>query len=259
MSVQIENLSAGYNKTLILKDVSIEFPSGQICALLGPNGSGKTTLMRCINAILIPYQGSIRIAKQNIASMSRSQIARSIGSVPQSSHTAFPFSVLDMVLMGGASRFKTWSSPSKQDKIKAGLICDEVGISHLTAKSFHQLSGGQKQLVMLARALFQETPVLLLDEPTSHLDFYNQHKMMSLVRSTIKRKNATALITLHDPNLVMHYCDAAVLLKEGRLIAAGQVKAVLTDTNLQTAFGSNIEIATTSRGMRVVVPKQLDI
>ena len=111
---------------------------------------------------------------------------------------------------------------------------------------------------MLARALFQETPVLLLDEPTSHLDFYNQHKMMNLVRDTIKRKNATALITLHDPNLVMSYCDSAALLKEGRLIASGPVKTVLTDTNLQTAFGDNIQIDITSRGMYVVVPKQPD-
>ncbi|SMC99830.1 ABC transporter ATP-binding protein [Sporomusa malonica] len=257
MTVRINNITAGYGKVPILKDISVELPSGQFCALVGPNGSGKTTLMRCINAILTPFQGQILIDNQDVSRLSRSQTARLIGFVPQSTQSVFAFTVIEMVLMGGATRIKAWSAPTQQDKQKAHLICEEIGIDHLTTHSFQQLSGGQKQLVMLARALFQETPVLLLDEPTSNLDFCNQHKMMNLVRDVIKRKNATALITLHDPNLVLNYCDSAVLMKEGRLIASGQVGTTLCDTNLQTAFGDNIQTDTTSQGMSVIVPKQL--
>lgn len=213
--------------------------------------------MRCINTILNPSHGKILVDNQDVSRLTRSQLARLIGFVPQSTHSVFAFTVIEMVLMGGAARIKAWSAPTRLDKHKALLICEEIGISHLAAHSFQQLSGGQKQLVMLARALFQETPVLLLDEPTSNLDFCNQHKMMDLVRDVIKRKNATALITLHDPNLVLNYCDSAVLMKEGRLIAAGQVETVLNDSNLQIAFGDNIQTDTTSRGMPVIVPKSL--
>jgi iron complex transport system ATP-binding protein len=257
VTVHINNITAGYGKAPILKDISAALPSGQFCALIGPNGSGKTTLMRCINAILTPYQGQILVANQDVSRLSRSQTARLIGFVPQITHSVFAFTVMEMVLMGGASRIKAWSAPTRQDRCKALSICEEIGINHLAAHSFQQLSGGQKQLVMLARALFQETPVLLLDEPTSHLDFCNQHKMMSLVRDVIKRKNATAFITLHDPNLVLNYCDSAVLMKEGCLIAAGQIETTLSDANLQIAFGANIQTDTTSRGMPVIVPKHI--
>lgn len=257
MTVRIENISAGYGKVPIIKDISVELASGQFCALVGPNGSGKTTLMRCINAVLTPFKGHILLDNQDVSRLTRSQTARLIGFVPQSTQSVFAFTVIEMILMGGASRIKAWSAPTRQDKHKAHLICEEIGISHLAAHSFQQLSGGQKQLVILARALFQETPVLLLDEPTSNLDFCNQHKMMNLVRDVIKRKNATALITLHDPNLVLNYCDSAVLMKEGRLIASGPAGPTLCDSNLQTAFGDNIQTATTNQGMPVIVPKYL--
>ncbi|QDR79873.1 Fe(3+) dicitrate transport ATP-binding protein FecE [Sporomusa termitida] len=257
MTVQINNISAGYTKVPILKDISAALPGGQFCALVGPNGSGKTTLMRCINAILTPFSGRILVANQDVARLSRSQTARLIGFVPQITHSVFAFTVLEMVLMGSAARLNAWSAPSRQDRSKAQAICEEIGIRHLAAQPFQQLSGGQKQLVLLARALFQETPVLLLDEPTSHLDFCNQHKMMALVRDIIKRKNATALITLHDPNLVLNYCDAALLMKEGRLISAGPIEQALSDTSLQQAFGDNIQTDTTSRGLQVIVPKNI--
>ncbi len=257
MTVQIDNITAGYTQVPILKDISATLPGGQFCALVGPNGSGKTTLMRCINAILTPLSGRILVADQNVARLSRSQTARLIGFVPQITHTVFAFTVLEMVLMGGAARMNAWSAPTRQDKTKALAICEEIGMLHLAAHSFQQLSGGQKQLVLLARALFQETPVLLLDEPTSHLDFCNQHKMMGLVREVIKRKNATALITLHDPNLVLNYCDSAILMKEGCLVSTGPIGQALSDANLQQAFGDNIQTDITSRGLQVIVPKNM--
>ncbi len=255
MSLVIENLSAGYGKVPVLKDINLHVEQGRICALMGRNGSGKTTLMRCINAILKPVQGRVSASGREIAGLRRIEIARMISVVPQSSHTAFPFSCLEMILMGSAARVKAWSAPGREELHKALQIMGEVGIQHLGTRPFNQLSGGEKQLVMLARALFQDAPIMLLDEPNAHLDFSNQHKMMGLMREVVKKRGVTALITLHDPNLTLYYCDQVLMIKNGRAIAEGPTSAVMKEQTLRQVLGENIQTDFTRGGLQVVTPR----
>jgi len=255
MSVRVKGLTAGYGNMPVLQDVSLEIGSGRICALIGRNGSGKTTLMRCINGILKPAQGSISVSGREIRQMKRAEIARLISLVPQGNYSPFQFSCLEIVLMGGASRIKPWSGPSANEKRRAKEICCEVGVADLVDRPFNCLSGGQKQLVMLARALHQDSPVMLLDEPNAHLDFPNQHRMMGLMRRFVKERGVTALITLHDPNLALHYSDDVVMLKDGMVVAAGPTAVLLDDVHLQEVFGAEIMVERTVSGTHVVVPR----
>jgi iron complex transport system ATP-binding protein len=254
LSLAIENISAGYDKVPVLKDVSLQVEQGNVCALMGRNGSGKTTLLRCINAILKPTRGRVVAAGRPIASLSRIEIARMISLVPQGLQTAFSFSCLEMILMGSVARINAWSAPGKREIQKAFEILDEVGIRALADRSFNHLSGGERQLVMLARALFQDAPIMLLDEPNSHLDFSNQHRMMGLMRDMVKKRGVTALISLHDPNLTLHYCDQVAMLKEGCVIAHGPTDDIIKNDTLRQVLGENIQLDLTSKGFRVVTP-----
>lgn len=254
MSLHIENLTAGYGKTNVLSEVNLAVNQGCICALMGRNGSGKTTLMRCINAILKPARGMVMAMKKDVACLTRVEIARLISMVPQSGHTAFPFSCKEMILMSCANRIKVWSSPSSRENARARLVLKELEIWHLADRPFNQISGGERQLVMLARALFQDTPIMLLDEPNTHLDFSNQHTIMELMREVVKKRGVTALITLHDPNLSLYYCDRVAMMKKGRIVADGPTQDVMNDRILQEVLGENIQTEYTRDGRRVVTP-----
>jgi iron complex transport system ATP-binding protein len=255
MSLLIENVSAGYGKVPVLKDVSLKVEEGSICALMGRNGSGKTTMLRCINAVLKPSQGRIFAHGHAVNSLSRPEIARLISLVPQGIQAAFAYSSLEMIMMGCAARVNAWSAPGALEKRKAEAILAEVGITPLAHRLFNQLSGGERQLVMLARALFQDAPIMLLDEPNSHLDFSNQHRMMGLMREIVKKRGVTALISLHDPNLALHYCDHAVMMKQGQVVFHGATTEVMEDGILQQVLGENIQTDYTVTGRHVVMPR----
>jgi iron complex transport system ATP-binding protein len=233
----------------------VEMTAGRICALIGRNGSGKTTLMRCINGILKPVEGMVSVSGREIRTMKRDEIARRISLVPQGNYSPFQFSCLEIILMGGAARIKPWSAPNAEEKRRAMEICRDVGVADLAERPFNCLSGGQKQLIMLARALHQDAPVMLLDEPNSHLDFPNQHMMMGLMRRFVRERGVTALITLHDPNLALQYCDDVVMLREGKVVAAGATDEILDDMHLREVLGAGIVMERTVSGGRVVVPR----
>jgi iron complex transport system ATP-binding protein len=253
----IENLSAGYGDSLVLQDVTLRVDEGGICAVMGRNGSGKTTLLRCVNAILKPARGTVSAFGRDVARLSRVEIARLISLVPQSHSTAFAFSCVEMILMGGAGRIQPWSAPSRKDVAGAMEVLCEVGVEDLAPRPFNQLSGGERQLVMLSRALFQNAPIMLLDEPNAHLDFSNQHRMMEMMRAVVKRRGATALISLHDPNLTLHYCDRTVMLKKGRVVAQGPTGAVMEESILRDVLGDNIQTDVTVGGLPVVTSRAL--
>ncbi|MFZ7111543.1 MAG: ABC transporter ATP-binding protein [Desulfatiglandales bacterium] len=252
--LRIENLTAGYGRHPVLRDVTLNIEEGHMSALIGQNGSGKTTLMRCINAVLRPGKGRVSVAGRDIGRLKRSEIARLISMVPQTNQATFPFSCLEMILMGGAARLKAWSSPGSVETDRARQLGREIGISELLNRAFNHLSGGEKQLVMLARALYQGAPIMLLDEPNAHLDFCNQHRIMALVREIAVRRRVTVLVTLHDPNLALYYCDDVIGLREGRVVIQGPTKGVLDDRALKEVLGHNIRIDATASGIQVVVP-----
>jgi len=259
VTIEITDLTAGYGKKSVLKGINIRVSEGKICALLGHNGSGKTTLMNCINALLKPFKGNIAIMGKEISRLDRVRIAQLVSVVPQSSYSSFSFPVLDMILMGSAARLKAWAAPGEKEINRAHDAMKEVGINHLADVLYSELSGGQQQMVLLARALYQDTPLMLLDEPNSHLDFCNQHRMMELMKEVVKLRGVTALVTLHDPNLALYYCDEIIMLKNGYVIAQGPSEEVLTNVNLRQALGENIAIEGTKGGLQVVVPRHLSI
>jgi iron complex transport system ATP-binding protein len=226
---------------------------GSILGLLGRNGCGKTTLFRCLNGLLPPIKGKVYLHDQNIARLKPAQIAALVALVPQGARTVFPLYVLDMILLGEGCHLKAWQSPAAAAEERARALAAEIGIEHLLDKQFDRLSGGEQQLVLIARALMQAAPILLLDEPTSHLDFTNQHMVMKLIRRLVRSKGVTTVITAHDPNLVLQYCDEVLMLKGGAILAAGPVEKVLTGDHLKILYGSGIAMEETSSG-RVVVP-----
>ena len=258
MGLVIEQISAGYGRIEVLHDIDLKVPEGCICALMGRNGSGKTTLLRTINAILKPMRGRITAMGKELTHLSRPQIARLISLVPQSAQSALPFTCLEMILMGSAARIKPWSAPGRQDEQTALDVLAEVGMAHLSRRPFNRLSGGERQLVLLGRALFQDAPIMLLDEPNSHLDFSNQHMIMELMQRVVKRRGVTALITLHDPNLTLAYCDTVVMLKSGRIVAHGPTDEVMQERILREVLGDNIRRDTTITGLPVVMPRSLN-
>ncbi|MBG0778357.1 MAG: ABC transporter ATP-binding protein [Desulfotignum balticum] len=258
MTLEIQNLSAGYGSTPVISGIHMTADPGRICSVMGRNGSGKTTLLRCINHVLPPLKGKIRIMGQEITRMARHRIAQIISVVPQGNFSPFSFSCRDMVLMAGAARIRAWAAPSRKEQEQALSAMAEVGIDHLATQAFNAISGGERQLVMLARALFQETPIMLLDEPTAHLDFTNQHRIMALMRKLVKKRQMTVIITLHDPNLTYHYCDDVVLIHQGRVAAAGKTADTLTGDMLARVLGDNIRLEGTTGGVRVAVPASFD-
>ncbi|MDR9756029.1 MAG: ABC transporter ATP-binding protein [Thermacetogeniaceae bacterium] len=251
--IRTENLTAGYNGTAVLTDINMHVSRGRMLGLLGRNGSGKTTLFRCLNGLLQPMRGKVYLAEQDISKLRTDQIANLTALVPQGARTVFPLYVIDMIMLGEACHLKAWQSPGEESVDKARSIAAEIGIEHLLEKQFDRLSGGEQQLVLIARALMQSAPILLLDEPTSHLDFTNQHMIMNLIRSLVYNKGVTTVITAHDPNIVLQYCDDVMLLKDGNILAAGAVDEHLNSNNLRALYGDGIAIEKTS-SCQVVVP-----
>ncbi len=242
--LSIENLTFRHARADadVIHRVTFDADAGAITTILGPNGSGKTTLFRCIAGLWVAQQGSVRFNEQHFTTLSAHDRARILAVVPQDHEPPFPYSVFDIVLMGRASHVAMFSAPSAHDIDAAREAIDSVGIGHLAERPYTKISGGERQLVLIARALAQHSPVLILDEPTSHLDFRNQILVLQKVRSIVMEKKLTALMTLHDPNLAMLFSHKVILISEGRIVEAGSPKAVITAANLFAMYGIDVSV-----------------
>jgi len=252
--LQVTGISFSYGKKSVLRNISFSVPHGSICGLLGPNGSGKTTLLGCISGIKQPESGSILLNGKAVQKMTRKEIAREISVVPQQTGFIFPFKVLDMVLMGKAPVKEIWETPSLADRQEALDVLERLGIRELAGRTFQQISGGEKQMVLIARALVQNTKIMLLDEPTSHLDIKNKVLILNLIKRVSFENRITVLMTLHDPNLALHYCDQIILLKNGEIMNQGDTGEVMQSQQLSNVYGLEVLLEVTSRGAKVVVP-----
>ena len=250
----VEDLSFDYDTRPILRGINFSVAPGTICGLLGPNGSGKSTLFKCINGLLSPRKGRVRIGAKSVAHLSRHTIADIMAVVPQQTTVAFAFSALQMVLMGRASRVSVMGRPSVADACDAAAALNDLGIPHLKDRPFNALSGGERQIVLLARALFQNPSILLLDEPTAHLDFKNQYRVMDIVQEMTRRHHLTTLITLHDPNLAVRYCSQLVMLKQGRVHRQGTTADVFEQQAIEALYDMNVSIQNTNPGQWFVTP-----
>ncbi|MFH0976242.1 MAG: ABC transporter ATP-binding protein [Spirochaetota bacterium] len=250
----IKNIDFSYREKNILNNINFSVEAGEICGLLGPNGSGKTTLLKCINGIIKCKSGSIVINGRELAKLSREEIAKQISVVPQELNVVFSFTVLQIVLMGGSSRFGFSGIPQKKDYLNAIEVLEELNIEYLAGRRYNELSGGEKQIVLIARALFQKAGILLLDEPTSHLDFKRQYTIMELIKKISKEKNLTTLITLHDPNIAGRYCSRLIMLKNGCVVHQGLREKIFHAESLESMYDMRVTIENTDRGIEYVLP-----
>ncbi len=252
--LSVHDLSYGYSARPVLRNIGFSVPAGTICGLLGPNASGKTTLLKCINGILKPAGGQVQIGGRVVAELSRKTLAGLMAMVPQLATVAFSFTALQMVVMARTAELGAFGTPSRKDYRDAEQALAELGLMHLKDRGFNELSGGERQMVLLARALFQNPCMLLLDEPTSHLDFRNQHIVLDMVRTVTRARNLTTIVTLHDPNLALRYCSRMVMMKQGRVHREGAAEDVFEEEALEAMYGMKVSIESNCSGKCFVMP-----
>ena len=252
--LKIENLSCGYQRKEIVHNAGFAVESGEFCALLGLNGCGKTTLIKAICGFLPIHTGNCAVGGDDCTAMNERQRALRMAYIPQRGSLISGKTVLDVVLMGFNARLHLLDSPGKLHRQKAMEVLGQLGMAHLAEHDYAQLSEGQKQMVILARTLVQDTPVLLMDEPDSALDFVNRNVVLRKTRHIIHTQSKAGLITLHDPNFALSYCDTLLLMKEGsiiqRLPLAGASREDV-ETALKKIYG-NIRILSHEGGFVMV-------
>lgn len=239
MRLEVHGVGFSYESVKVLEDISFEARPGEMVGVLGPNGSGKTTLLKCINRALKPKTGTVFVEGKEVAELSRKQIANEMGVVPQNSGVNFPFTALEIVMMGRGPALGRFQRETESDVQIVKEAMRAADVIHLANRNMTELSGGEKQRVIIARALAQKPKILLLDEPTLHLDVNHQIEILELVRELALREQLTVVMVTHDMNLAARYCQKLLLLQKGRILAAGTVPEVLNTANIRQAF--NIE------------------
>jgi iron complex transport system ATP-binding protein len=225
----------------ILADVSFSVAKGSLAALIGPNGAGKTTLFRCLCGMLTPQAGRLAIGGEDAATLSIRERAQRVALVPQDHTAPFAYPIEDVILTGRAAHLGPFAAPGQRDREAALNAARAVGVEGMFGRAYTTLSGGERQLVLIARALAQETPALLLDEPTAHLDFANQFRVLHNVRELVKSRGLTALMTLHDPNLASQFCDHVIMLHGGGILAEGRPDDVMVGEKLSRLYGVEVK------------------
>ena len=256
--VRIETEAVGFRYVgggIALEDVSLRVEPGEVVGLLGPNGSGKSTLIKILSGILSRYQGSARVDGAEVRTARRKDLAGKLAVVPQESSFGFPFTVLQIVLMGRHPHLAGLAFETRQDVALARVALDRCGAAHLEHRTIQDLSSGERQRVVFARALAQEPRALLLDEPASFLDIRHQTELYDLVRELAMTDGTAVLTVLHDLNMAAEYCDRIYLLRQGRVAAAGKTDEVFTYANLTTVFETEVYVDTNHlTGQLLVVP-----
>ena len=237
----------------VLKGISFKAEKGRLTTILGPNGSGKTTLFKCISGLWKHYKGEIQVDGIIIDRLSFKKRARLFSFVPQDHEPPFPYSVFDVVLMGRASYIGVFSSPVKKDFEKADEALNTVGIEHLRNIPYTKISGGERQLTLIARAISQEAPVMLLDEPTSHLDFKNQINILKKIKEIAKVRGITVVMTLHDPNLANLFSDKVVVINWGNKITEGLPKEIINEDLIRRVYEIDVKKANVD-GQSIICP-----
>jgi iron complex transport system ATP-binding protein len=233
--LKISSLFFSYRDKTILSGIDMAVERGEILTIAGPNGTGKSTLLKCIARINKPYKGSISIDSRDISGMSSMDLARHLGYVPQSSPTRFPMTVFDAVLMGRRPHM-AWR-PSEHDINIVAETLKSMGLETLALMEFDRLSGGQKQKVLISRALVQEADYLLLDEPTSSLDLKHQIEVMEMIAHLVKTEQKGAVMAMHDLNLAARFSHKMIMLNNGRVFCDGVPREVVTMDNIRAVYG----------------------
>ena len=241
MEVKFERLHFGYNrKREILHGIDLNLPSNKFIAVLGPNGCGKTTLVKQINRILRAQSGTVQIGDRQVSQLEPSELAKLIAYVPQMTSGVMNGSVMDTVMLGRRPYIQ-WKPTDEDLEIVAKALI-RLNISHLSQRLFNQLSGGQKQTVLIARALAQVPDIYLFDEPVSFLDVKNQLEIMAIGRELVEQDGKTVIMVLHDLNMALRFADQVVIMKDGNVFAQGAPRDVITEENILAVYGTHAEI-----------------
>jgi ABC-type cobalamin/Fe3+-siderophores transport system ATPase subunit len=257
LNLEVCGLTCGYKNQAIVQDISVTIKAGDVLCLLGPNGSGKTTFFKTILGLLKSLEGKICLDGQDIKTWPHSKIARSIGYIPQSHHPQFPFKVLDIVLMGRTAHLKPFASPSEADAEIAEKALATLNIAYLKERIYTELSGGERQLVLIARSLAQQSPILLMDEPTASLDFGNQFMVLSRIQQ-LAGSGLSIIMACHFPEHAFLYGTKALLFKKGEVYGFGSPDTTVTKENIKALYGVEVKIAAIDTGqghaVKVCVP-----
>lgn len=235
MMLSIQDLHFGYSKdTEILHGISCNIPEGELVAVLGPNGCGKTTFVKCINRIHTPWSGKVYLGENDLCACSHSKIAKRVGYVPQAFSGTMNGTVIDFILLG-RRQYLNWRL-RESDLLAVMEVLEKLHIREFANRDFGALSGGQRQKVLVARALLQTPEMYIFDEPISNLDLKNQIEIMDLARGIVDQEGKTVMMVVHDLNMALHYSDRILLMRDGKIIAQGTPKNVLTPENIQKVY-----------------------
>ena len=236
------DLAIGYRGTTVGRDLTLSVARGEVLCLLGPNGCGKTTLFKTLLGLIPDHGGRIEIDGRPLAGFTRAEFARRVGYVPQANVAYFPFGVLDVVLMGRASHISTFAAPSERDRAAARRALETLGVTRLADKLYTEISGGERQMVLIARALAQEPELIVMDEPTASLDFGNQARVLERIRE-LAASGIAVVISTHDPGHAFACADRVAMMQGGGIVALGPPQAVLTPENLHRLYGVEVAVA----------------
>ena len=241
MSMTIENLHFSYGTREVLKDISFSAKPGEFLSVLGPNGVGKSTLFRCMLGLLKPDSGKIFIDGTSIQTLNHSELARKIAYIPQSHNPVFNYSVLDMVLMGTTAQLGRFESPKNRHISLAAEALERLGISSMKNRGYASLSGGERQLVLIARAIAQQAKILIMDEPSANLDFGNRIRVMQMIKD-LTIDGYTVIQSTHDPDQAYLYSDRILAMHEGKVLAFGTPAETITAPMISTLYGVEAEV-----------------
>jgi len=255
---EVKNISFSYNDDVIFSDISFSIDKGDVLCILGPNGTGKTTLIKCLNGLQDIDSGDILINGNNIKKLSFREVSKHIGYIPQSHVPSFPFKVFDVVLMGRAPYLNLTDSPKDEDVEIAEEALKTLGIEYLKDKEYTNLSGGERQLVFLARVLCQKPDILILDEPTSHLDFGNQIKLLEII-DNLAKSGLSIIMSSHFPDHAFLSSTKVAIMKNKQFIDFGSPDNVVTEENLKKAYSIDVKIIELDDKRKVCVPMKTDL
>ncbi len=253
MLLRADILQAGYNSHSIIQNIRFELPAGRILAVIGPNGSGKTTLIRALSAVLPHIEGEVHINGTDLLQVGENQRARLLAVVPQSTHIPPAFSVQEIVMMGRTPYLNWMGKSSEADEENVERAMQLAHVLEYRDKPCGELSAGERQRVILARALAQDTPVLLMDEPTSHLDLRYQIEFLQMAVGLSAEHEKTVMVALHDLNLAARFGDVVMAMKAGEMAALGDARDILTPSRIHEIYGMQVQVFPSPDGTQTVI------